>query len=164
MDDADTNRDGKLDYAEFCQMVLSTSKECQTAALKKLFTQKQENEKKRTINILPNSTPIVETVEATATISEGSDNDEEEDDLVVMVPSSQRHQLQSKSDTFTTASVSLAAVDAKEKLKAKSSSEISKFQNVITAKESKLSPVKKRSKSKVKEPKNLKVRLGDIIN
>ncbi|XP_046870236.1 EF-hand calcium-binding domain-containing protein 7 [Hypomesus transpacificus] len=33
---ADTNKDGKLDYAEFCRLLLSTAEQCQNAALERV--------------------------------------------------------------------------------------------------------------------------------
>lgn len=33
---ADTNKDGKLDYAEFCKLLMSTAEQCQNAALERL--------------------------------------------------------------------------------------------------------------------------------
>uniref|UniRef100_UPI0037E767BE EF-hand calcium-binding domain-containing protein 7 n=1 Tax=Semicossyphus pulcher TaxID=241346 RepID=UPI0037E767BE len=35
---ADINKDGRLDYAEFCRLLVSTVKQCQTAALERLET------------------------------------------------------------------------------------------------------------------------------
>jgi Ca2+-binding EF-hand superfamily protein len=45
IEEADVNHDGKLDYQEFCQMVMSTSKECQSNALKKLAVKDKDKSK-----------------------------------------------------------------------------------------------------------------------
>lgn len=43
IDDADVNRDGKLDYGEFCTMMLSTSQRCQQANFRSLKQKKRDS-------------------------------------------------------------------------------------------------------------------------
>ena len=50
IDEADKNGDGKLDYAEFCHMLLNTSEQCVQASrqkAKRLGQQRQGNSRQR---------------------------------------------------------------------------------------------------------------------